>query len=356
MPAKHLPFLDWLKCIGMLLIVYGHAPAGTKLTHLDPIRIKQLGVALFVFVTAYCLEGERTDPLKAVIGRLSSVYIIGIGAAVAFSTVGILTIGDPGESNYLPFILGANVCLNFFPANPTTWYIGTYLHLMLIWALWLVRFEITPLRIVFWAGISVLLRALVMHWPGAFVAYMLFTNWLTVFLLGTWIARVKKSDSLSPWQISILLISFASVVFIWPMMTSHLNRLDTFPFVVLQPTTYRPANLLFSSLLVECLYSVATLSLFAVSLSLPGLRIVRFLARNTLVVFIAHMPLIYLLSPYLPRYPEHPWIRVAINVAVFYFGLAICSEVLLRVINIKRLRNDAVRLAKRFLKYPSFEI
>ncbi len=52
MTQPRLPFIDWLKCLGMLMIVYGHASAGTDLFATDPVHSKQLGVAFFVFATA----------------------------------------------------------------------------------------------------------------------------------------------------------------------------------------------------------------------------------------------------------------------------------------------------------------
>ena len=42
-------------------------------------------------------------------------------------------------TNFLPLLGGANVVLDHFPANPSTWYFGTYLHLLMLWAVLLRR-------------------------------------------------------------------------------------------------------------------------------------------------------------------------------------------------------------------------
>jgi hypothetical protein len=87
-------------------------------------------------------------------------------------------------SNYLPFVVGANVLVNAFPANPTTWYIGTYIHLLLLWALVLRRITVGPRLLIGVLAAEVLIRALLLTAAGAFVAYMALSNWITVLLLG----------------------------------------------------------------------------------------------------------------------------------------------------------------------------
>lgn len=86
----------------------------------QPFYPKQLGVAFFLFVTGYSLAGERRSGLEVLFKRLFEVYLFGIAFSVLLSAITFMRISDLNESNYLPFLLGANLVLNDFPANPTT--------------------------------------------------------------------------------------------------------------------------------------------------------------------------------------------------------------------------------------------
>src|SRR5262245_54750078 len=135
MDRPHIHFMDWMKSLGMFLIVYGHV-AGDSIVHLTPpIYPKQLGVAFFIFVIGWGLARESRDRFQVVYNRLFPVFLLGFGFAMVMSAVTLITQRDLNESNYLPFFLGINVLLDNFPANPTTWYIGTYIHVLLLWAL-----------------------------------------------------------------------------------------------------------------------------------------------------------------------------------------------------------------------------
>ena len=57
MTKPYLPFIDWMKGLGLLLIVSGHVSA-TADHLLPPIYPKQLGVAFFLFVSGYSLARE----------------------------------------------------------------------------------------------------------------------------------------------------------------------------------------------------------------------------------------------------------------------------------------------------------
>lgn len=339
MAGERCAFVDWMKSLGMLMIVYGHSPAGTELINTDPIRSKQLGVAFFVFVTAYCLSREKRNAYHAVTGRLVTVYIVGFSFAMLVSLIGLISFGDPGESNYLPFVFGVNVLLNYFPANPTTWYIGTYLHLLLLWAFCLRRIRIRAVHIVAWVVFSVLARAALMVWAGDFVAYMFFSNWVTVFLFGMWANQRRDVAQDRRSLVGLSCIGVGLLVFAWPRVVGGMIGDTSFPFMQLEPTESSQVNLLITSAAVEFLYFAYTAAIFQISASLPDLRIVRFFARNTLVVFVVHMPVIYWLTPHLSKFVARGWPLATVNVLIYYVALTVLSEIVLRAINLKRLRD-----------------
>ena len=72
-----------------------------------------------------------------------------------------------------------------FPANPTTWYLGTYIHALLLWACWLSRHRLGAGAIVVALAVEITARMALLTWVGPFVAYMALTNWLGVFAVGS---------------------------------------------------------------------------------------------------------------------------------------------------------------------------
>ena len=183
MRAERLPFIDWMKCLGMALIVYGHVGAQWVAPLTPPFNLKQLGVAFFLFVSGYSLARERRHWSEVLPRRLFEVYLYGISLALLMSMIDYVRSSNLDESNYLPFLFGINVAFNFFPANPTTWYIGTYVQMLVLWALALRSLRPRPWMLIPVALAEILIRALLMDIVG-FTAYMLLTNWATVFLLG----------------------------------------------------------------------------------------------------------------------------------------------------------------------------
>ena len=138
---QRIVFIDWMKALGMLLIVYGHSRAGTNYLQIPPFYEKQLGVVCFVFIAGFSLAREKRSAAEAVFCRLFPVYVWGLIVAIACSVFVGLRFGDVNESNYLPFIFGANILTNDFPANSTTWYIGTYIHVILFWGVSCIALE-----------------------------------------------------------------------------------------------------------------------------------------------------------------------------------------------------------------------
>lgn len=105
MERPHIHFIDWMKSLGMFLIVFGHVAGGSILYLTPPINAKQLGVAFFIFTVGWGLARESRDRLQVVYNRLFPVFLLGLGFAVVMSAVVFVTQRGLNKSNYLPFFL-----------------------------------------------------------------------------------------------------------------------------------------------------------------------------------------------------------------------------------------------------------
>src|SRR5262245_61550099 len=128
------PCLDWMKAIGIALVVYGHVAHATTVPLTPPVYLKQFGVTLFVFATGFTLARDRKAAGVVVLSRLFPLYFYGLLVAALVALAGASTGTGLAPSNLLPFLGGVNVLFDHFPANPSTWYAGTYLHLLRLWA------------------------------------------------------------------------------------------------------------------------------------------------------------------------------------------------------------------------------
>lgn len=333
-----------MKAVGMLLIVYGHASAGTDFFTLDPIRAKQLGVALFIFVIGFGLSRERRPTDYVLFSRLFTVFLYGFAFALLLSAWGLILRGDPAESNYLPFFLGANVFLNDYPANQPTWYIGTYLHIMLAWGFVLRKRWLRWWSLLAWIPLSIAARALLIAGLGPNAAYMLITNWISIFLLGYLCAELLSVDvhinRLNKRGWLALAGGLGVWMFvIWPSCVAMLPLDSSFPFGRLQLDS-AVGSLWASSALAEFVYFVGVLFIFSVSLMLPRVGAVEFIARNTLLIFIVHMPLIRGCHGVIGRLGNEYFVLLA-NVLVYYIGLAFIGELLGEVLRRGRLKSVA---------------
>jgi fucose 4-O-acetylase-like acetyltransferase len=345
-PAR-LPFLDWLKCLGMALIVFGHVSTSTD--HLTPpIYPKQLGVAFFLFAAGFALARERRPTGEVLFRRLFEVYLFGIGFALLMSVVQLARVGDPNESNYLPFVLGINVGFNNFPANPTTWYIGTYLHALMLWGLVLRRVQVRPWMLLATVLAEVAIRAALAQTVGLFVAYMALTNWATVFLMGIYCGQ-RSTEEAPPiggavrWLAGMVLLGIS-----WNLLAGSQVSSRSFPFMSMAVGP-RALSLAARSAAVSVVYIGFTWMAYQVTRRLPESATVRFLARNTLLIFIAHMPIYYVLQPLLARSIEGYANRVFVLTVVCFPMLAVASEGTRSLIRPDRLREWLWVLARRLV-------
>jgi hypothetical protein len=231
----------------------------------------------------------------------------------------------------MPFIGGINVFYNHFPANPTTWYIGTYLHLLLFWYFFLRGKEISKRDLLVAFLVENISRCTLIALEQNMVAYMLLPNWLTVFLLGGYLH--KKQDRIWTQKIVWLSVIWVLTLALWSSSFNILSFDSSFPFrkILLDGMWEIPIR----SLLISTFYLVSTLVVFEITRCFPLSRIISFFARNTLLIFIVHMPLIYAFSADIYTVIGTTLIDKVALIFILYVGIAIVSEFVQKSINIK---------------------
>jgi len=337
---KHQNFIDLMKAAGMLLIIFGHIigdPSNFYNQLTQPVHTKQIGVAFFVFITGWGLANNTKPALKAVYNRIFAFYFYGIIFAIFISILFIFLKGDTNPSNYLPFFFGINVFFNNFPANPTTWYIGTYLHILFFWYFFLQGKDIGKRHLVMAFVFENIIRCIFMAWQKDFIAYMLLPNWLTIFLLGMYLH--KKQQVVTTPKVFVLIFIWLCVIAIWTYLTKIIGFDGAFPFRNM--TSGFPFALPVESLLVSATYIINTLFFFEIARRLPGFALVSFLARATLITVIVHMPIVYGAHARFYSLFESEMVARLTFIFVLYFGIAIFSEVLQRFINIKSISDKS---------------
>jgi len=324
----YLPFIDWMKFLGMLVIVYGHSPGGWLWRPTDPFNIKQLGVVCFVFATGVSLSREHRTQARILFNRLFDMYAIGIGYALILSAITYFSLQELSLSNYSPYVFGVNVFFNFFPANPTTWYIGMYLHLIVLWLILLRHVRVQFWMIVASAVMEVPIRAVLMHNAGDFVAYMLITNWLTVFLAGLWIGQNGAKVRNEIGSALLLAMGMLGLLLVWPQFISvFFGEVEQYSFPFMRISMDGTLSTLFTtSIAVTFLYLIYLIFIYQTTLRLPASKVVKFFARNTVFVFVVHIPLVFYFSEVFYENVESVLLRAIISILVYY----VCSRLFQR--------------------------
>ncbi|MEO1082434.1 MAG: acyltransferase [Pseudomonadota bacterium] len=333
---NHESFIDWMKAAGMILILTGHvfgSPYVLFNSVTAPIYSKQLGVAFFIFIAGWGLAHNQRDRADTAYRRLFDILFFGVIFAVFMSAVTWVQTKDLAESNYLPLMFGANVFFNYFPANPTTWYIGMYTQLIVLWW-WLV-----PQRVSLWMlpaalAIEIAVRALVLEADRAFTAYMLVSNWVSVFLLGFLLAAWR--DRRRPFVGLTLLVMWIGVLLLWN--SGH----EVMAFDGSFPTRFGESGELspwLVSALVSVMYLVNTAFAFFVFRCFRAPAPVRFIARHTLFVFILHMPLIYASADWVYSASSVPLLSRSLMIVFVLITLALLSAVVHRLLPVSLIRD-----------------
>jgi hypothetical protein len=330
---QYLPFVDWLKTIGLALIVYGHVAMRTSPLVVPPVYQKQLGVAFFVFAMGFTLARERRHHWRVVYNRVFEVWMMGLLFALLMSAIGLKLWGDTNESNYLPLTGITTFYMNDFPANPTTWYIGTYIHLLLVWALVLRRVRITVAWLLALATSEIVVRAVLIAVMGRYSAYMFLGNWITLLALGMWMGQQERLPVLKSRRSAV--IALLALAIGWPLVARQIPWRLEFPLMDVATGTW--TGVVVVSVCASAVYFAYTIATYAVARTLPASAVARFFARNTVVVFIVHMPVYYLMQWLLVPITTYA-VRVTLEFFVCFVLLAVISEGLRAV-----LRPDLLR-------------
>ena len=336
MDRRYICFIDWMKSLGMFLIVFGHIATGSIMHLTPPIYAKQLGVAFFIFVIGWGLARESRDRFQVVYNRLFPVLLLGLGFAMVMSAVVFVMQRHLNASNYLPFFLGINVLLDHFPANPTTWYIGTYIHVLLFWALVLHKVRVRLWMVGVAAVGEIILRAAMLDTGALFRTYMMLPNWATVLLLGMYVRN--REQEVKHATLAVYVLGLAVLLIAWTFGMRQVALDEAFPFRNFVGMA-GSAVVLTRSACVTFLYIAYTWLVFEVTRRLTGYAIIAFFARQTLFIFIAHMPLLYALQPPLRNMIPSYWPRIGLLMLILYPGLAIFSEVVMRWLQPAKLRD-----------------
>lgn len=347
--TKHQNFIDLMKAVGMFLIIYGHIvgdPFNIYNMLTQPTHTKQIGVAFFIFLTGWGLANDSRPPLRVVFNRIFPFYFYGIVFAIFLSVLFIFVKNDTNPTNYMPFFLGINVFFDYFPANPTTWYIGTYLHILLFWFYFMQGKTVEKRHLIFAFIFENIVRCIFLAWEKDYIAYMLLPNWLTVFMLGMYLHR-KQQLATSP----VVLLLIAAWVGVFVVTIGFANMIgfdDAFPFR--NTLSDVPFTVTFESILISATYIIHTLLFFEIARRLPGHSVITFFASATLITVIIHMPIILETSHYFYTLFESDDNARIVWIFVIYIGTGIISYVIQKFIDIKSLGNKAWPIFEKYFE------
>ena len=97
------------------------------------------------------------------------------------------------------------------------------------------------------------------------------------------------------------------------------------------------AGALLVSVMVSAIYVSVTWLVFQMIERVPTPEAIRFIARNTLIIFLAHMPVYFVLAPMVAGLAS-PAARSAVFLAACLPGLALLSEGVRRAVRPRELR------------------
>jgi hypothetical protein len=122
----------------------------------------------------------------------------------------------------------------------------------------------------------------------------------------------------------------------WTTVLARMPMRMGFPFMTFALSA--PASAFATSIAVSTLYLLSTILTVRAVRSVPAPAVVRFVARNTLIVFIVHMPIYYAIQPAVRAATTSYWLRVLLYLIVGYVAALIASEVIQALSNRLRLR------------------
>jgi fucose 4-O-acetylase-like acetyltransferase len=182
-----------------------------------------------------------------------------------------------------------------------------------------------------------------METAGRYVAYMAVPNWATVLMLGWWFGQRERRGERSyrryrKWPFIVgaaAALALAATGWLWVSSQVPIER--TFPFMRVAAVT-PGTGALFVSSTVTVLYAAATLLVFQTFHRVHAPALVTFVSRNTLLIFLLHMPLFYVMEPVVAGWTSNRALRSTIYLTLCLPGLAIVSEVVRGVVRPRELR------------------
>jgi hypothetical protein len=193
-------------------------------------------------------------------------------------------------------------------------------------------------------ALEIPLRALLIATAGRFVAYMLLTNWMAVFLLG--LAQGADDDEQAAPSPLPYVVGGIAAMAVWAFAVRLLPLEMTVPFITLRGWP-EVEGLLAVSLGVSLLYLLPTVIAFEATRRLAAPVPVRFIARNTPIIFLAHMPVFLALHPILVAWHFGYAARVIVQLFVCLVGLAAVSEAIRALLERSAVYSDLVRTRGR---------
>lgn len=306
-------WIDILKCFSIFIVVLGHCGLDLK-EYFQPRSLEALGVAPFFFLLGYNLIVSRKKKINILISRLFDLYLWGLVAAFLQSLLNMWLRGNFVESNFLPFIFGIN---SFFPnaavpGNPVLWFVGTYTHFVLLFLLFR-TFPVIGIKTILAA---ILVEILVRLGNGTiYNSYTFFLNWISIFLMGIYVAQ-NETTIVTGIRSNRLIIVLLAMVTILVMGI---------------------ANKILPAVSEGLRYICVTALLFGISCLLRSGKVVRFIASNTLIVFLFHHIIIHFM-PY-----GLPVVVIFIEAITLTFSLAFVSRYITNLKPILALQNRIIR-------------
>jgi hypothetical protein len=188
---------------------------------------------------------------------------------------------------------------------------------------------------------------------------MALTNWPTVFLLGVFYGQdaefqgtlrpPSRGRSVPPAAVTLVLAVFVAL---WSQLPRLIDFTPTFPFMHDRLGTPFVAALIASSL-ASTVYACVTWLVFQAVRAVSAPAPIRFVARNTLIIFLAHMPLFYVMQPFVSGWGTSALFHSAVYLACCLVGLGLLSEAIRRAVRPNALRDRLwARLSWRLLEQP----
>jgi hypothetical protein len=169
---------------------------------------------------------------------------------------------------------------------------------------------------------------------------------MTAFVLGLYFGQRELPAMHFSYRNVVAGVAIIGLIGFWMLFTERINIENNFPFKIITFSN-RMLSLLVTSTAISGLYAMITLLTFRMTMGLWDLGFIRFLARNTLFVFIIHMPLVYLLVPvYYPLVPSLI-LRIPISLTLFFLIPAVVSEILFKWIDLKHMRKTLFQKAQK---------